>query len=264
MLRDCRNAFFAASIAITAATSAALPQSPQQKPVGEFTLHDFAAKWMMQQDDIADIAHYAESNRLLQAKGLGRERIILFGDSITYHWPAEMLARPGFDLINRGIPGQNTSQMLLRFEADVVALSPSIVVILAGTNDIRAYFGDPKDLRESALEKIQRNITAMTDIAKARNIDVIICAVTPVGPAQADIFRDPATIVTLNAWLADFAKIHDFEYADYYSAVLGAGGLLNPDYSTDGLHVNSAGYEAMSTPLSAAIENSRKHKAPSR
>ncbi len=235
---------------------ACLAETPAQKPIGEYSLHDFAAKWMMQQDDIADINRYAAANQALIARGDNDRLIVLFGDSITFHWPQDQLpALDAHQFVNRGIPGQNSSQMLLRFESDVVALSPSVVVLLAGTNDLRAYAGRPEAIREQVLDRATRNITAMADIAKARNIDVILCALPPVGPTQAGVFRDPETIVALNHWLKDFANTRGLGFVDYHHAVLGKKGYLNTAYTSDDLHVNAQGYRAMTDRLAPVLHD---------
>lgn len=229
-------------------------QEAPNKPLGEYTLHDFAAKWMMQQDDLADLEHYAEENAALIASGDERRRIVLIGDSITYHWPEELLPDDSTTLfVNRGIPGQNTSQMLLRFEDDVVALRPAMVVIFAGTNDLRAHAGKPEDLRDRVTRQVQRNITAMVDIADARQIAVVLCAITPVGPSQAGVYRDPETILSLNRWLRRFSDERGLAFVDYHEAV-SKKRILNPAFTTDDLHVNESGYRAMTERLLTAMD----------
>ena len=229
-------------------------QDGSNRPLGDYTLHDFAAKWMMQQGDLAELGHYADDNAALTATDDVRRRIVLFGDSITFHWPEDLLPDDAtMRFVNRAIPGQNTSQMLLRFEDDVVALGPAVVVILAGTNDLRAHAGRPEDLRDGVTRQFQRNITAMADIAAARQISVVLCSITPVGPSQAGVFRDPATIIVLNQWLAHFAQERALTYLDYHEDLRQEDGLLKPEFSTDDLHVNRAGYHVMNSRLLAAL-----------
>lgn len=236
-----------------AGVAAAAARGAETKPVGELTLHDFAAKWMMQQDDLADRDRYREANRALLATADPRPRVVLMGDSITFHWGTEDL--PAGDrilLVNRGIAGQNTSQMLLRFEDDAIALKPAAVVILGGTNDLRAYQGDPAAAAATAIDRIIGNITAMADIAQGRGVKVILAAVPPIGGDQA-LTRDPAAIVKLNDRLKEFAASRHYPFADYYAALADSQGALPAALSSDGLHPNANGYHLMEAKLKAAL-----------
>lgn len=219
--------------------------------IGDYTLHDFAAKWMMQQDDIAEISRYAAANAGLRAQAKTAARIVMFGDSITEFWSYPHL--DGAELVNRGIAGQNSSQMLLRFEDDVVALSPENVVILCGTNDLRAYVGHPSSVGASALARISQNLTAMCDIAKANGIQVVICALPPVGQDLQRVSRDPAVVRSVNQWLADFAARRDYPFVDYFSALTDKSGYLPAELGEDGVHPNLAGYDKMWCVLSRAL-----------
>jgi lysophospholipase L1-like esterase len=218
--------------------------------IGDYTLHDFAAKWMMQKDDIAEIARHAAANAELRAQAPTAPRIVMFGDSITEFWRCPHL--DGVELVNRGIAGQNSSQMLLRFEDDVVSLSPKAVVILCGTNDLRAYVGDPSSIGASALARISRNVTAMADIAKANDIRVVLCALPPVGRDLRRVSRDPAAVQTVNQWLGAFAARRGYSFADYFSA-LAEEGYLPVELGEDGVHPNIAGYARMWPILSSII-----------
>jgi lysophospholipase L1-like esterase len=220
--------------------------------IGDYTLHDFAAKWMMQQDDIAEISRYAAANAGLRAQAKTAPRIVMFGDSITEFWQHPHL--DGVDLVNRGIAGQNSSQMLLRFEDDVVALSPETVVILCGTNDLRAYVGHPSSVGASALARISRNVIAMCDIAKANSIQVAICALPPVGQDLQRVSRDPAAVRSVNQWLADFAVRRNYQFVDYFSALTDKSGYLPTELGEDGIHPNLAGYDKMWSVLLRTIE----------
>lgn len=243
-----RPAILACCLAAAAAASGA-----ETKPVGELTLHDFAAKWMMQQDDLAERGRYREANRALLATADPRPRVVLMGDSITFHWEAEDLPAGGKALlVNRGIAGQNTSQMLLRFEEDVIALKPAAVVILGGTNDLRAYEGDLAAAGAAAIDRIVGNITAMADIAQGRGVKVILAAVPPIGGDQR-LTRDPAAIVKLNDRLKEFAASRHYPFADYYAALADSQGTLPAALSGDGLHPNTSGYHLMEAKLKAAL-----------
>jgi lysophospholipase L1-like esterase len=221
--------------------------------VGDYTLHDFAAKWMMQQDDIAEIGHYRRANQELLAANDPRSRVVFIGDSITEGWTAlEARSDAAVRWVNRGIGGSNTTQMLLRFEDDAVALHPTTVVVMGGTNDFRAYAGSPAAVSDGAFERISRNITAMSDIADARGITMVLCSIPPVGRDLDRIARDPKGIARVNNWLAAFAKQRGYRYVDYAAVLADGDGFMRTDFSKDGIHPNDAGYLAM-LPLLARV-----------
>jgi lysophospholipase L1-like esterase len=250
------------AVLAAAIMAAAVPASAQTvlrppangRGIGDYTLHDFAAKWMMQQDDLAEIERYREANAALITSTDQRPRVVLMGDSITDHWDA-LEAEPHKDLliVNRGIGGQNTSQMLLRFEDDVAALKPAVVVILGGTNDLRAYVGDPASVGGSALARISRNITAMSDIAQGRGFKVVLATLPPVGADREKVSRDAEAIKTVNAWIKAFAAERGYPVADYHAALVDAGGVLPPALSPDGIHPNAEGYAVMRPVLAKAL-----------
>lgn len=212
-----------------------------------------AARWLMLHGDIAELRVHAEANRALIASGDRRPRVVLLGDSITFNWPAGSLPELGaVRMVNRGIPGQNTAQMLLRFEDDVAALGPAAVVILAGTNGLRMF--EPAAGAQAAIRQIARHITAMADVADARRIRVILCAIPPVGASGAGSTRDPAAIVAANQWLRSFAAARGYRFADYHEALVGAGGLIAPEHTSDGLHLTPAAYRKLQVRLRTALE----------
>ncbi len=221
--------------------------------IGDFSLHDFAAKWMMQQDDIAETGVFAAANAALPPPAEAA-RVLMFGDSITAFWDVASLSSPGLEFVNRGIPGQNSSQMLLRFIDDVVSLQPATVAILCGTNDLRAYVGDPAAVAASALARIRRNLTAMCDIAKANGIAVILSTLPPVTVDRDRVNRDIQAIRTVNAWIETFAAARFYPVADYYRALADAGGYLAPEDGEDGLHPSAAGYARMGPALDRALK----------
>lgn len=216
------------------------------KGVGDYSLHDFAAKWMMQLDDIAELSRYADANRALLAEQDARPRVVFIGDSITENWKAlEARSDPHLRWVNRGISGSNTSQMLLRFEDDAVALRPAVIVIMGGTNDLRAYAGSPASVVDGAFARVTRNLTAMADIATANGIKVVLCAVPPVGRDLDRIARDPAGVRRIDAWIADFARHRNLGFIDYGSVLGDGNGYMRADLSPDGIHPNGAGYSLM-------------------
>jgi lysophospholipase L1-like esterase len=239
-----------------ARASVAPPEPSEPRTVGDLRLRDFAAKWMVQQEDLAQVGYYREANRIAMASADTRPRVVLMGDSITFHWTPENLpASSRLNLINRGIPGQNTTQMLLRFEDDVIALKPAAVVILGGTNDLRAYVGDPAAAGPEMIERIARNVTSMVDIAQGRGVKVILCAVPPVGTDRAKLARDSATIVKVNAWLQSFAQSRDLPFVDFHVVLADATQDMPVKLSIDGLHPNAEGYRLMWPRLQAAFEH---------
>ena len=173
------------------------------------------------------------------------------GDSITDGWGRRYgKFFPGKPYINRGISGQTTPQMLLRFRADVIALEPKAVVILAGTNDISANTGP------STLEMIEDNLASMTELAQTHGIKVILSAVMPTCDyIQNQSDRRPnAKIVELNSWMKSYAATHRAVYLDYFTPMLDDKGALKKELTYDGLHPNDAGYEAIMPLAQKAID----------
>jgi lysophospholipase L1-like esterase len=234
-----------AALALAHTASAAEPRAEDRHGLPDLSVHDFAAKYLMQTGDLADLHVYADADRALVASADKRPRVVLLGDSITFHWqPQDRPAPASLNVVNRGIVGQNTDQMLMRFEDDVVALSPVAVVIAGGANDARVFEGPPAAQREAVVARIARNVRAMADIASANRIKVVIAAVTPCRGC-AVLGRDPATLVAVNARLRAFAAERDFPFVDYYSALADADGQLAAPLSKDGLHTTPDGYRRM-------------------
>jgi lysophospholipase L1-like esterase len=209
---------------------------------------------MVQQDDIAELEHYRQANRALMADGDRRNRIVFIGDSITELWKAlELHGDASIRWVNRGIGGSNTTQMLLRFEADAVELQPATVVIMGGTNDFRAYAGAPATVVDGAIERISRNVTAMSDIASARGITVVLCSIPPVGRDLERIARDSPGIARANSWLASFAHERAYRFVNYTAVLSDLEGFMKSELSGDGIHPNETGYRRMMPVLEAAL-----------
>jgi lysophospholipase L1-like esterase len=224
--------------------------------IGDYSLRDFAAKWLFQQCDLAELGRYRDANAALAGDGNSGARIVLLGDSITEFWDGSgQLAGERWQVINRGIAGQNATQMLLRFEDDVAALLPKLAVLLCGTNDLRCYAGHPAAIAASALDRIRIAVTAMADIAAARGIMLALCTLPPVG-RQPETWRDPAALRGVNAWVASFAAARGLDLVDYYAALADDEGFLPDGLSGDGVHPNAAGYALM---LQAAREALARH-----
>ena len=195
----------------------------------------------LQSQDWPYLNRYQTENDKLSPLKLGEKRIVFMGDSITELWS---VVHPSFfsekSYINRGIGGQTSPQMLVRFRADVVALNPSVVVLLAGANDIAQNTGP------STLEMIANNIFSMVELATANNIKVILCSVLPAFDFYWRQGLEPAEkIVTLNKMILEYADANDILYLDYYSAMVDEQKGFKSMYSEDGVHPNKAGYEVM-------------------
>lgn len=196
----------------------------------------------IQAQDWADLNKYEKENTTLKQLEAGQKRIVFMGDSITEFWSfLEFFA--GKPYLNRGISGQTSPQMLIRFRSDVIGLKPAVVVLLAGINDIAGNTGP------STPEMIMNNIFSMVELAKANNINVILCSVLPAYDFPWREGLAPAEkVVTLNKMIKKYANVNNILYLDYYSAMVNDQKGLNVAYSGDGVHPNKTGYEVM-TPL---------------
>ena len=202
-------------------------------------------------DDFGELQRYRAADAQLKPPAAGENRVVFMGDSITDIWPlAEYF--PGKPYINRGIGGQTTPQMLVRFRQDVVNLQPKVVVILAGTNDIAGNTGP------MLLEDIEANYASMADLARANGIRVVFSSVLPIHnytPQSLNFFaqRSPQKIAELNRWLKEYCAAHGLIYLDYFSAMVDDKGLLRKELADDGLHPNKAGFKIMAPLAEAAI-----------
>ena len=209
-------------------------------------------------NDFGELARYRDANRSLVPASASENRVIFFGDSITDGWKLTEYF-PGKRYVNRGISGQTTSQMLVRFRQDVIELGPKVVVILAGTNDIAGNTGP------ISLEGIEANLSSIADLARANHIAVVMSSVTPVNnytEQSQDFFatRPPAQIVELNRWMKSYCAQKHIVYLDYFSALVNQDGLLKRELAEDGLHPNAAGYAIMAPMAEAAIEKALAQK----
>ena len=192
--------------------------------------------------DFAGLRRYREANAKLSVPAPGENRVVFFGDSITEAWSRYhqefFTNRPYF---NRGISGQTTSQMVIRFRPDVIALKPKVVVILAGINDIAGNTGP------ATLEDIEGNLTSMVELAKANGIRVVLCSILPADrlPWRLELPNPTETVLTLNAWLKDYAAKNGCVYLDYFSAMADAQNAMKTELQEDAVHPNRAGYAVM-------------------
>jgi lysophospholipase L1-like esterase len=205
----------------------------------------------LQAQDWPYLKKYQSENASIQSTSSKHQRIVFMGDSITEFWKT---LYPDFFMnkqyVNRGISGQTSPQMLIRFRADVIELKPSVVIILAGANDIAGNTGS------ATLEMIMHNIISMTELAEKNQIKVILCSVLPANlfPWKQESDNPADKIVLLNEMIQKYANENDIVYLDYYSSMVNDQKGMIADYSDDGVHPNKIGYQIMSPLVENAIQ----------
>lgn len=209
---------------------------------------------LAQTNDWADLTRYREDNLKVELPLPEENRVVFMGNSITQGW---IEADPDFfvgkSYINRGISGQTTPQMLVRFRPDVVNLKPKVVVILAGTNDIAGNTGP------STLEMIEDNIASMVEIAKANNIKVVLCTVLPAYDYPWKPRLNPAQkIIDLNKWIKEYTDKNEIICVDYFTPMADERNGLTKGYSEDGVHPNLTGYKVMEPLIEKSIAEALK------
>lgn len=206
--------------------------------------------------DWANLARYRDANRALPPPAPQQPRVVFMGDSITDVWPQPRFGEffPGKPYISRGISGQTTSQMLVRFRRDVIELKPRAVVLLAGTNDIAGNTGPMLDW------DIEGNIATMAELAKAHGIRVVLASIIPTSAYHTaptaipqTTLRPLARINAVNGWIKRYAADNGHVHLDYFSAMVDGAGMLREEFSADDLHPNAKGYAVMAPLAEAAI-----------
>jgi len=215
-------------------------------------------------NDWPALARYREDNQKTAPPAKNEQRVVFMGDSITDSWDDPKYGGffPGKPYIDRGISGQTTPQMLVRFRPDVIDLKPKVVVILAGTNDLAGNTGP------TTIQAIEGNLMSMAELATAHGIRVVFASVLPVSdyemrdgkPIVQTVRRPPDQILALNKWLKEYAAANHYGYLDYFSAMVDEKGFLKNELSDDGLHPNAQGYVVMAPLAEAAIATSLKHR----
>jgi lysophospholipase L1-like esterase len=236
-------------------TAFAAAQVPTPTPEQQAAARQAAQERLLR--DFPNLARFHDDNAQLTSPTAGEDRVVFMGDSITDFWGRRAgQFFPGKPYVNRGISGQTTPQMLIRFRPDVIALQPKAVVILAGTNDIAGNTGP------MSLEAIEDNLASMADLAQANGIRVVLASVMPVcdyhQPQTAR--RPPDKIVALNAWIKSHAAKNRLVYLDYYAAMLDDQQMLKRELTGDGLHPNAAGYDVMAPLAEKAIAQALARK----
>lgn len=229
------------------------PTTPLQPDVAK--LQEQLARDQKTLQDWPNLARYRAENATVTEPAAGENRVVFMGDSITDGWGHGPNFFPGKTYLNRGISGQTTPQMLIRFRPDVIALKPKVVVILAGTNDIAGNTGP------ETLEDIEGNLASMAQLAQANGIRVVLSSVTPVCDyirPQTDR-RPPEKILALNVWIKDYCTRNSCTYLDYYPALLDDHQMLQKEVTGDGLHPNAAGYAIMAPLAEKAIAAALAH-----
>ena len=226
-------------------------QAPAQTAPASHPMNDYWKKHDAQLSvDFGGLANYKEADLALSPPAEGENRVVFMGDSITEGWHFEGAEGyfPGKPFINRGISGQTTPQMLVRFRQDVIALKPKVVVILAGVNDIAGNTG------LETPEQIEDNLASMADLATANHIRVVLCSVLPAFDFPWMPGMAPAgKVLALNAWIKAYAARNGHVYVDYYSAMKDDRGGLPAVLSKDGVHPLPAGYAIMAPLVEAGI-----------
>jgi acyl-CoA thioesterase I len=234
---------------------ASVAQQPTLPSTGHPGLDQYrASRLAIYANDFGELARYRDADAVLTHAADNANLVVFFGDSITDKWKLEE-SFPGKPYINRGISGQTTPQMLVRFRQDVIQLQPRVVVILAGTNDIAGNTG------AMSLEDIEANYSTMAELAGVHNIRMIFSSILPVHnytPRSQELFaqRSPDKILQLNRWLRQYCVANGLVYLDYFRALLDDKGLLQRELAEDGLHPNAAGYKIMAPLAQQAIEKS--------
>lgn len=254
LITSCSFCAMASQLSITAVAKAA----DQLKPAHTACNPAQFKKMKKQLADWADFARYRKADARLPPPNPKRPRVVFMGDSITDIWgrvPGTGKFFPGKPYINRGISGQTTEQMLLRFQQDVIDLHPAVVVILAGTNDIAGNTG-PETNR-----MIENDFRSMTELAQVNGIKVVIASITPAADFWWRPSVDPiARIRVIDAWLRSFSKRHGFVYLDYYNAMAEPDGAMKPGLSFDGVHPNAKGFSVMAPLAERAIAKALHNK----
>ncbi len=203
-------------------------------------------------DDFGQLARYRKDDAAIAPPAASESRVVFLGDSITDYWKLPDYF-PGKPYINRGVDGQTTPEMLVRFRQDVIALHPKVLVVLAGTNDIAGVTGPTLN------EDIEANYASMADLARAHGIRVVFASILPVHNYTHDAeesfaLRPRDRILALNKWLKDYCAQNRFVYLDYFSALVDDRGMLKRTLADDGLHPTDAGYKIMASLAEKAIQ----------
>jgi lysophospholipase L1-like esterase len=243
----------AIAFALLLSLSAGAQQAPPSIPSTGFPGLDQyrASRIAIYTDDFGELKRYPDADAAIGPAAAGENRVVFLGDSITDYWKLADYF-PGKPYLNRGIDGQSTPQMLVRFRQDVIDLHPRVLVVLAGTNDVAGVTGPTHN------EDIEANYASIAELARAHHIRVVFSSLLPVHNYTEDAkesftLRPRERILALNAWLKNYCARNGLVYLDYFSDLLDDKGMLRRDLSDDGLHPNLAGYKIMAPLADKAI-----------
>jgi lysophospholipase L1-like esterase len=210
-----------------------------------------ASRLTIYADGFGELERYRAADAALAPPAAKEDRVVFLGDSITDYWKlADNF--PGKPYINRGVDGQTTPQMLVRFRQDVIDLQPKVLLVLAGTNDIAGVTGPARN------EEIEANYASMAELARVHHIRVVFASLLPAHnytqeAKESFALRPRERILALNTWLKDYCVKNGLVYLDYFSALVDTQRMLRRDLSDDGLHPNAAGYKIMAPLADKAI-----------
>ena len=256
------NLFLSTSLLLILVIPAFAQQpAPSIPSTGSAGLDEYrASRIAIYTDDFGELKRYRAADAAIAPRTATEKRVVFLGDSITDYWKLADYF-PGKPYINRGIDGQTTPQMLVRFRQDVIDLHPTVMVVLAGTNDVAGVTGPARN------EDIEANYASMAELARAHGIRIVFASVLPVHnytpDAKESFARRPRErIQALNHWLKDYCARNGDVYLDYFSAMVDENGLLKRNLAEDGLHPNDAGYKIMAPLVEAAIAKALKNQKP--
>jgi acyl-CoA thioesterase I len=238
-------------LSLGGATQSAAP-APSVPATGFPGLDQYrASRVVIYTDDFGQLARYREDDAALAPPTEKENRVVFVGDSITDYWKLADYF-PGNPYVNRGIDGQTSPEMLVRFRQDVIDLHPAVLVMLAGTNDIAGVTGPARN------QDIEANYASMAELARVHHIRVIFASLLPAHnytqeSKESFALRPRERILALNTWLKEYCAKNSLVYLDYYSALIDEQGMLRRDLSDDGLHPNAAGYKIMAPLAEKAI-----------
>jgi lysophospholipase L1-like esterase len=247
-----RTLLFAAPLLLALTATAQNPAPPTIPSTASPSLYHYrASRLAIYTDDFGELKRYRDADAALKPPAAGENRVVFLGDSITDYWKLEDYF-PGKPYINRGIDGQTTPQMLVRFRQDVINLQPKVLLVLAGTNDVAGVTGPTRN------ENIEANYASFAELARLHHIHLVFASLLPVNNYTADAkesfaLRPRERILALNTWLKDYCAKNGFVYLDYFSAVVDDKGMLKRNLSDEGLHPNASGYKIMAPLAEKAI-----------
>jgi lysophospholipase L1-like esterase len=255
-----RCRFIIAAVLLLCVVSSAQQPAPSIPATGSPDLDQYrASRIAIYTDDFGELKRYRTANAALAAPAPHENRVVFVGDSITDYWKlADYFPARPYAIVNRGIDGQTTPQMLVRFRQDVIALQPAVLVVLAGTNDVAGVTGPARN------EDIEANYASMAELARVHHIRVVFASLLPVNNYTDDAkesfaLRPRERILALNDWLKDYCAKNALVYLDYFSAMVDDKGMLRRDLSDEGLHPNAAGYKVMAPLAEKAIAQALRH-----